>query len=89
MLVVGFFHRREDMASQREWESVVWHFLGDHLRNTDSEEIKDWIYSLEPDTQAQEERWGRAVDKVYLQLQKFAGNETCEEGECAGYDNGS
>jgi len=77
------------MASQREWESVVWHFLGDHLRNTDSEEIKDWIYSLEPATQAQEERWERAVDKVYLQLQKFAGNETCEEGECAGYDNGS
>ena len=77
------------MASQREWESVVWHFLSDHLRSTDSEEIKDWIYSLEPDTQAQEERWERAVNKVFHQLQRFAGDELCEEGECSGYYDGS
>jgi hypothetical protein len=89
MLVVRLFHRRKDMASQREWESVVWHFLSDHLRNTDSEEIKDWIYSLEPDTPAQEKRWDRAVRKVYLQLQKFAADEICEEGECAGYSDES
>ncbi len=37
------------MASQREWESVVWHFLADHLRSTSKERIKDWIYGLEPE----------------------------------------
>ncbi|SVC24924.1 uncharacterized protein METZ01_LOCUS277778, partial [marine metagenome] len=41
------------MASQREWESVVWHFLGDHLRNTDNEYIKDWIYDFGPSTETE------------------------------------
>ena len=71
------------MASQREWESVVWHFLADHLRSTSKERIKDWIYGLEPDTVAQEVRWEKAISKVQNQLLRFAGDETCDE-DCEG-----
>ena len=71
------------MASQREWESVVWHFLADHLRNTSKERIKDWIYGLGPDTVAQEARWEKAISKVQNQLLRFAGDETCDE-DCEG-----
>jgi len=73
------------MASQREWESVVWHFLGDHLRNTDDEYIKDWIFSSPPNTETQEDRWTNAVTKVYQQIQKFASDEKCDNDECVGY----
>ena len=78
------------MASQREWESVVWHFLGDHLRNTDNEYIKDWIYDFQPSTKTQDERWDSAVSKVYYQIQKFAGeNARCDMEDCRGYHYGS
>ena len=73
------------MASQREWESVVWHFLGDHLRNTDDEHIKDWIFSSLPSTETQEDRWSSAITKVYQQVQKFADEEKCDNDECVGY----
>ena len=73
------------MASQREWESVVWHFLGDHLRNTDNEHIKEWISDFVPSTPTQEDRWASAISKVYYQLIKYAGDETCDREECVGY----
>jgi len=73
------------MASQREWESVVWHFLGDHLRNTDDEYIKDWIFSSLPSTETQEDRWSSAITKVYQQVRKFADEEKCDNDECVGY----
>ena len=73
------------MASQREWESVVWHFLGDHLRNTDNEYIKEWISDFVPNTPTQEDRWASAISKVYYQLIKYSGDETCDREECVGY----
>ena len=73
------------MASQREWESVVWHFLSDHLRNTDDEYIKDWIFNSPPSTETQEDRWESAINKVYHQIQQFAGDEKCDNDECVGY----
>jgi len=69
------------MATQREWEAVVWHFLADKLRDTHPNEIKRWIYGFEPDTEAQEKRWNNAIAKVKGQVQRFADEETCEE-EC-------
>ena len=72
------------MATQREWESVVWHFLADKLKDATSAEIKEWIYYFEPDTEAQERRWENAIAKVLTQVERFAGDETCEE-ECVGY----
>jgi len=71
------------MASQREWESVVWHFLGDRLKNSDHEEVKDWIYGFAPSTSTQDERWEKAIDKVQKQLERFAGDEVCSES-CPG-----
>ena len=71
------------MASQREWESVVWHFLGDRLKNSDHEEVKDWIYGFAPSTSTQDERWEKAIDKVQQQLERFAGDEVCSES-CPG-----
>lgn len=72
------------MATQREWESVVWHFLGDKLKNSESYEIKKWIYDFDPETEAQEKRWLNAIQKVQEQIERFAGEETCEE-ECIGH----
>ena len=83
MVVRLFSYKEISMASQREWESVVWHFLADHLRNTSNGQIKAWIYGLEPNTVTQEARWGKAIGKVQDQLLKFAGDETCDE-ECEG-----
>ena len=71
------------MASQREWESVVWHFLGDRLKNSAHEEVKDWIYGFAPSTSTQDERWEKAIDKVQQQLERFAGDEVCSES-CPG-----
>ena len=72
------------MATQREWESVVWHFLGDKLKTAESYEIKKWIYDFDPETEAQEKRWLNAIQKVQEQIERFAGEETCEE-ECIGH----
>ena len=73
------------MATQREWESVVWHFIGDKLKEADSEEIKEWIYDFEPDTEAQERRWQNAITKVVTQIERFAGEANSCEEECVGY----
>jgi len=72
------------MASQREWESVVWHFLGDTLKHESPNAIKDWIYDFVPSTPTQEDRWLNAVNKVQEQLERFAGEDNeCDE-ECKG-----
>lgn len=72
------------MASQREWESVVWHYLGDSLKNENPEAIKDWIYDFDPSTPTQEDRWLKAIKKVQSQVEKFAGSyNQCDE-ECKG-----
>jgi len=68
------------MASQREWESVVWHYLGDSLKHQNPEVIKDWIYDFHPSTSTQEDRWLKAIEKVQSQIEKFAGeNNSCDE----------
>lgn len=72
------------MASQREWESAVWHFLGDSLSHTDPEAIKDWIYGFQPTTPAQEDRWLKAIEKVQEQLDRFTGvGNECDD-DCIG-----
>jgi hypothetical protein len=73
------------MATQREWESVVWHFVGDNLKDADPNVIKEWIYGFEPNTEAQEKRWLNAIQKVQEQIERFAGDETCED-ECIGFN---
>jgi hypothetical protein len=83
MLVVRFFHRRKDMASQREYESVVWHFLGDMLKTTDPAEVEDWFFNFVPTTNAQKNRWINAISKVQEQVEKFQG----EENSCGGADD--
>ena len=70
------------MATQREWESVVWHFVGDKLKDADSDEIKDWIYDFQPDTEAQERRWQNAIIKVIKQIDRFAGEANSCDEEC-------
>jgi len=72
------------MASQREWESAVWHFLGDALKHADPEAIKDWIYGFQPTTPTQEDRWLKAIEKIQGQLERFAGvGNECDD-DCVG-----
>ena len=73
------------MATQREWESVVWHFLGDKLKNAESYEIKKWIYDFDPETEAQEKRWLNAIQKVQEQIERFAGEGNSCDDECIGF----
>ena len=70
------------MASQREWESVVWHFLSDTLKNTGPEEVKQWIFSYPPTTDTQEDRWVKSINKVEKQLEHFAGEGNSCNDEC-------
>ena len=49
------------------------------------EEIKEWIYDFEPDTEAQERRWENAIAKVITQLERFAGEANSCEEECVGH----
>ena len=72
------------MASQREWESVVWHFLGDYLNHADPEEIKEWIFALAPSTATQEDRWLKSINKVQQQLEHFAGEGNSCNDDCVG-----
>ena len=74
------------MATQREWESVVWHFLGDHLKHADPYEIQEWIYTFVPNTPAQETRWLNAIQKVQEQIERFAGEGNSCDDECIGFD---
>lgn len=72
------------MASQREWESVVWHFIADTLNTTSPEKIAEWIYDFPPDTPAQKKRWLKAISKVHGQAIKFAGeNQVSQDLEYA------
>jgi hypothetical protein len=73
------------MATQREWESVIWHFLGDHLRKTYPNEIKEWIWGFEPNTPAQEKRWVNSIQKVQEQIERFAGEGNSCDDECIGF----
>ena len=72
------------MASQREWESVVWHFLSDTLKNTGPEEVKQWIFSYPPTTATQEDRWLKSINKVQQQLEHFAGEGNSCNDDCEG-----
>jgi hypothetical protein len=68
------------MASQREYESVIWHFLGDILKTAPTTEIEEWFYDFAPSTPAQDRRWVNAIAKVQQQVEKFQG----ESNSCAG-----
>ena len=74
------------MATQREWESVVWHFVGDNLKDADSNVIKEWIYDFEPNTPAQEKRWLEAIQKVQEQIERFTGEANSCDEECVGHN---
>ena len=72
------------MASQREWESVVWHYLGDILKHESPNVIKGWIYGFDPATPTQEDRWLKAIEKVQAQVEKFAGASNACDEDCEG-----
>ena len=72
------------MASQREWESVVWHFLGDKLKQDYPDEIKEWIWGFQPSTPAQEKRWLNAIQKVQTQIERSAGEDNSCDDDCVG-----
>ena len=63
------------MASQRDYESVVWHYMGDQLKTSTSSRIEDWFYSYAPQTDTQKERWENAIAKVQSQIEKFQGED--------------
>ena len=73
------------MASQREWESIVWHFLGDVLKASNPELIKEWILAYAPSTPAQETRWIKAIEQVQSQIDRSKVNEDCDTLECDSY----
>jgi hypothetical protein len=72
------------MATQREWESVIWHFLSDKLKQAYPDEIKKWIWGFEPSTPAQEKRWLNAIQKVQSQIERSAGTENSCDDDCVG-----
>jgi len=65
------------MASQREFESVVWYWVRRHLEKASIEEVKDGFYSSSalPHTATQEKRFEAAIAKVTEQMVKFEGDE--------------
>jgi hypothetical protein len=73
------------MASQREWESVVWHFLGDVLKSSSPELIKEWMWAYQPSTPAQETRWLKAIEQVQSQIERFMVEEDCSATDCDSY----
>jgi hypothetical protein len=74
------------MASQREYESVVWHFLGDILKTAPPAEVEEWFYDFVPNTDAQKNRWTNAISKVQKQIENFQGDDNfcAGENECNG-----
>ena len=71
------------MASQREYESVVWHYVGDQLKASPHSRIEDWFYNFVPETDAQKKRWENAIAKVQAQIEKFQGDENSCGEDCA------
>ena len=65
------------MASQREYESVVWYFLQEKLKNTSTPELYEYFYSStnRPHTAHGHERFVKAIKRVQAQMGKFEGEE--------------
>ena len=73
------------MATQREYEAVVWHFLSDTLKNTPPHKVEEWFFALRPATHAQHKRWNDAIHHVLAQIGKYQGEEELCHEDCAGY----
>jgi hypothetical protein len=65
------------MASQREYESVVWYFLQKKLEEVTTSELYDHFYSSnnQPHTPHGHARFEKGVEKVLGQVTKFVGEE--------------
>ena len=75
------------MASQRDYESVVWHYIGDKLKTSSPSRIEDWFHSYAPQTDTQKKRWLNAITKVQSQIEKLQGEDNLCEEWC--HENGS